>query len=97
MAEAGTVTVRVEVAPCVPGMTLEGESEQVGSVPVPVTAQVKSTELLKLAPVGGATVIVEVPWAPAETVRDVVEALTLKSWVGGGVLALLVKLHVSIF
>jgi hypothetical protein len=97
IAAAGTVTVSVEVAPCAPGVILAGESAQVGSVPVPVTAQVRATALLKLPPAGGATVIVEVPDAPACSVSDAVAAVTLKSWLGGGVDALLVKVHDSTF
>jgi hypothetical protein len=77
-ADAGTETVNVEVAPCVPGVTLEGESEHVGIVPVPVTAQVNATGLLKLLPVGGATVIVEVACAPELMVREPVSAFTVK-------------------
>ena len=58
--------VSVEVAPCEPGVTLAGESEQVGSgVAAPVTAQVSATALVKVAPVDGATMIVEVPCAPS--------------------------------
>jgi len=78
-ADAGTETVSVEVAPWVPGVTLEGESEHVGNVPVPVTAQVNATGLLKVPPDGGATVIVEVACAPELMVRDAVSALTVKA------------------
>ena len=77
IADAGTETVSVEVAPCAPGVTLEGETEHVGSVPAPVTAQVNATALLKVLPDDGATVIVEVACAPALMVRDAVSAFTV--------------------
>src|SRR5580698_8069976 len=100
-AEAATEIVSVEVAPCEPGVTLAGDSAQVGSgVAEPVTAQVSATALPKVLPVEGATMIVDVPWAPAATVTDADCAVMVKSATAGGVgggATVLVKVHDSTF
>jgi hypothetical protein len=78
-ADAGTEIVRVEVAPCDPGVTLDGESEHVGSGAAPATTQVSATALAKLPPVGGAIMMLAVVCAPAATVSDAASGFTEKS------------------